>query len=179
MLTTAQIKNRTKFVTRRLGWKKLKPGELFQGVEKAQGLKKGEHPVPLGIMRCDSNTEEQLRRMTDDREYGLREVKLEGFPTKTPDAFVEMFCEHTGIQQTAGIQRIQFSYVIDIGEYDFMEHHVLSTGREVEWEGNDGSRYNAIILRLRMGGHYELQDKQGVGTGVISCDRIKKIFISA
>lgn len=42
-LTAEQIRNRTKTVTRRLRWFRLKPGALLQPVLKSQGLKKGEH----------------------------------------------------------------------------------------------------------------------------------------
>jgi len=51
MLTTAQYCARTKDVTRRLGWANLKPGDMFNGVEKAMGLKKGEK-----INKCAPDT---------------------------------------------------------------------------------------------------------------------------
>ena len=60
-LTTEQIRNRTKDVTRRLGWKNLKPGEHFRAVEKCQGLKKGEHIVKLYELECISNIPEPLK----------------------------------------------------------------------------------------------------------------------
>ena len=47
MITTEQIKNRTKTVTRRLGWNFLKPGEVVNACEKCRGLKAGQkvqHP---------------------------------------------------------------------------------------------------------------------------------------
>lgn len=40
--TTDQILNRTKTVTRRLGWENLQPGDRFWAVKKAMGLKRGE-----------------------------------------------------------------------------------------------------------------------------------------
>ena len=45
-MTLPQFHARTKDVTRRLGWKDLAHGTFLQAVEKAQGLKAGEHPVP-------------------------------------------------------------------------------------------------------------------------------------
>ena len=42
MLTKDQVRNRHKTVTRRLGWRRLKPGDVLRGVEKAMGLKAGE-----------------------------------------------------------------------------------------------------------------------------------------
>jgi hypothetical protein len=47
-LTTEQVRNRTKTVTRRVGWRFAKVGDVVQPVVKAQGLKKGEHPQPIG-----------------------------------------------------------------------------------------------------------------------------------
>jgi hypothetical protein len=41
-LTTIQVQNQTKTVTRRLGWDKLKPGDRLQPIYKGMGLKKGE-----------------------------------------------------------------------------------------------------------------------------------------
>ena len=41
MLTTAQIRAGTKTVTRRLGWKFLKPGDRLMACVKCQGLGKG------------------------------------------------------------------------------------------------------------------------------------------
>ncbi len=42
MLTTQQMQDRTKDVTRRVGWWFLKPGDVIMAVEKGMGLKKGE-----------------------------------------------------------------------------------------------------------------------------------------
>lgn len=47
-LTSTQINDRTKTVTRRLGWSRLRPGTLLQPVVKAQGLKKGEKVQKVG-----------------------------------------------------------------------------------------------------------------------------------
>ncbi len=47
-LTAEQMRARTKTVTRRLGWSSLKPGDIVQPVEKAQGLRKGEKVVKSG-----------------------------------------------------------------------------------------------------------------------------------
>jgi len=41
-MTTKQVRNQTKTVTRRFGWWFLKAGDIVQPVEKAMGLKKGE-----------------------------------------------------------------------------------------------------------------------------------------
>jgi hypothetical protein len=106
MLTTEQVRNKTKPVTRRMGWKKLKPGDLVQGVVKGMGLKKGEKIEKLHIIRVKSNSPEVLNTITE------KEVTLEGFPGKSPQWFVEMFCKsHKGCTPESFVNRIEFEYV--------------------------------------------------------------------
>src|SRR4051812_15043835 len=47
-LTTAQVRARTKTVTRRGGWLFAKVGDVVQPVVKSQGIKKGEHVEKIG-----------------------------------------------------------------------------------------------------------------------------------
>jgi hypothetical protein len=47
-LTTEQILNRSKTVTRRFGWDFLKPGDQVQPIRRGMGLKKGEKQELLG-----------------------------------------------------------------------------------------------------------------------------------
>ena len=51
MLTTEQIINRTKTVTRRNGWKNLKKGDLLCGARKCMGLRPGEKMERLSTIR--------------------------------------------------------------------------------------------------------------------------------
>lgn len=79
-LTVPQIQAGTKDVTRRLGWEFLKVGELFQPVRKCMGLKPGEKLELLrGPLRVVSLRREPLDMMTTDLDYGLEEVRREGF----------------------------------------------------------------------------------------------------
>jgi hypothetical protein len=115
-LTSAQILNRTKFVTRRIGWRFLKPGDLLQPVRKAMGLKAGEKAEWLGgPIRVVDVRRERLDRMVSDAGYGVREVRLEGFaghPTKGwPDQFVAFFCASHRCLPGDEITRIEFEYV--------------------------------------------------------------------
>lgn len=110
-LTTPQFRGQSKFVTRRLGWKNAKPGEIIMGIEKGMGLKKGEKQVELGKIRVVSNRQENLNRMALQPLYGQREAILEGFPKMSGGAFVEMFCKHNGCKPNTLIQRIAFEYV--------------------------------------------------------------------
>jgi hypothetical protein len=108
-LTTEQVRAQTKVVTRRLNWLHAEPGMLLQPVVKAQGLKKGEHPVRIGgPIRVVSVRREHLSRMT------WTECALEGFPSLSPVAFIEMFCKaNRPCTPTHLVTRIQFEYVTE------------------------------------------------------------------
>jgi len=116
MLTQTQIRSRTKTVTRRIGWVKLKPGELLRGVEKGMGLKAGEKVRPLSTIRAVNVRPEPLSALTADAEYGAAECVKEGFgdhPTLCcPDKFVEFFCSsHRGCTPDTIVTRIEFEYI--------------------------------------------------------------------
>ena len=103
--TQPQFRARTKTVTRRMGWKHAKAGMLLMGVEKAQGLKKGEHVVPLGPIRIVSVRWEPLHTITQ------ADVIAEGFPDWTPAQFVAFFCQFNGCAPDAVVTRIEFVYM--------------------------------------------------------------------
>ncbi len=110
-LTVEQYKNKTKFVTRRLGWGFAKPGDIFNGVEKAQGLKAGEKMVILGQHVIVSSRWEPLNLMVLNPLYGYEECRLEGFPNLTPDEFVEMFCDANRCRPGEPVNRMAFEYL--------------------------------------------------------------------
>jgi len=115
-ITTEQIKNRSKTVTRRAGWEKLKIGEILNGCVKCMGLKTGEKIERLCKIRVVGLRREKLRAMVDDLDYGFQETTLEGFPVghdkHWPSEFVEMFCKsHSGVTPESTITRIEFEYV--------------------------------------------------------------------
>lgn len=116
MLTTRQVRERSKDVTRRLGWLNAKPGELIAACEKCQGLKRGEKIERLAIIRVVSVRLEPLRRLTDDVEYGFEEIRREGFAQDPrlcwPSVWVPWFCEsHPGCTPETAVNRIEFAYV--------------------------------------------------------------------
>lgn len=111
-LTTEQVRNRTKTVTRRLGWRFAKAGDVVQPVVKSQGLKKGETVEKIGgPIRVVSVRREPLERMAKDRHYGAREARAEGFEAMNGAGFVQMFCEHNNVTPEAEVTRIEFEYV--------------------------------------------------------------------
>lgn len=116
VLTTSQILDQSKDVTRRLGWEFLKVGDLLQPVKKCMGLRPGETIQRLGCpIRVVGMRREPLSRMTEDLDYGFEEVRREGFEHSrmycVPSAWVEMFCNtHKGCTPATVITRIEFAY---------------------------------------------------------------------
>lgn len=116
MLTQEQVRSRTKRVTRRMGWRHLKAGDLLSGVEKGMGLKPGEKVVKIATIRVVAVRQELLRRLVDEPAYGAEECRLEGFgehPTlRDPTAFVAFFCaSHRGCTAASAVTRIEFEYL--------------------------------------------------------------------
>ena len=115
-MTTEQIRAGTKDVTRRLGWLHAKPGQLLMPALKCMGLKPGERIVALRApIRLVDVRREPLRMMTDDLDYGLEEIRREGFEGHlelgSPIAWVEWFCRsHRGCEPGTVITRLQFEY---------------------------------------------------------------------
>lgn len=111
-LTSDQVRNRSKTVTRRLGWKRAKVGDLEQPIVQGQGLKKGQRVERInGPIRNVDVRFEPLRRMTNDIDYGVSECVKEGFPHLTPHEFVAMFCEANRCTPGAVVTRIEFEYL--------------------------------------------------------------------
>lgn len=118
-LTTRQVRDRTKTVTRRMGWLDLKPGELLCAVVKGMGLKPGEKIERICVIRVASARRERLDRMLMDIRYGFEECRKEGFPKMNGPEFVEMFChanKSKKCKKTSTITRIEFEYVT-LGEW--------------------------------------------------------------
>lgn len=123
-----QGKDPLKTVTRRLGWKNLKPGERLQVVNKCQGLKAGEHPIKLAVVEVVNVRRERLHEMTNRIYYGLAEVRREGFHHLTPHQFVAMFCKCMKCKPSQEITRIEWGYLVDV--------EVILTGVVSNVDGN-------------------------------------------
>lgn len=115
-LTPEPYKSGRKTVTRRNGWKHIKIGKIYNGVDRVMGFKKGERPMIFGQHVPIDSRWEPLRRMLDDLEYGKREVIREGFPKMTPIEFVEMYCRHNKCTPDDEVNRIEFRRVLKWGE---------------------------------------------------------------
>lgn len=103
-LTTPQFRDGSKTVTRRVGWQSLKAGDRLLAVEKAMGLRKGEHPVPLGVIEVVSVRREHIREMDP------ADCAREGFPDMTPADFAAMFTRHMKCPDGM-VTRIEFKRV--------------------------------------------------------------------
>ena len=110
MLTTEQVKNKTKTVTRRLGWKNLKKGDILNACVKCMGLKKGEKPAKLGLIRVVDVRQEMLLDMMRYN-YGRVEAYMEGFENMRGSEFVQMFCETMKCKPETEVTRIEFEYI--------------------------------------------------------------------
>lgn len=104
-LTTDQILNQTKTVTRRKGWLHIKIWETIQPVNKCMGLKPGESPLRLGPpIRILSVRREPINAITQE------DVIREGFPEWTPEQFIQMYCRYNKCKPDDLCTRIEFTY---------------------------------------------------------------------
>lgn len=110
-LTTDQIRNRTKTVTRRRGWTFLKPGEILNACVKCQGLKPGEKIERICQIRVVAVSRERLYDITMALDGGYGEATKEGFPDMTGEMFAEMFAETMGGYIDQEVTRIEFEYL--------------------------------------------------------------------
>lgn len=104
-LTTKQIRERTKTVTRRLKWMNLRAGDIVNAVVKSMGLRPGEKIQKLAEIRIVSVRREALS-LCDDAD-----AAREGFPEKTGKEFINLFCKHMGGGPDQIVTRIEFEYV--------------------------------------------------------------------
>lgn len=113
-MTTEQVRNQTKTVTRRLGWTFLKPGDLLQPIEKGQGIPKGGRVVKIGdpirVVSVGGEWISDFRQRPDAQEECWRE----GFPGMTPSEFYAFF---RGSHPDPGaddlrVTRIEFEYTV-------------------------------------------------------------------
>lgn len=104
-LTTAQVLDGSKTVTRRLGWHRLRAGDYVQAVRSAQGIRKGDKMQRLRVIRVLDVRREPLNWITRE------DVIAEGFPQLSLSEFVEMFCRtHKGCLPETMVTRIAFEY---------------------------------------------------------------------
>ena len=104
-LTEDPVRTQAKTVTRRLGWRYLRPGERLCLCRKVMGRKPGEPLVRIVDVEVVSVRVEPLAAVTDD------DVAREGFPGRTAAWFVEFFCPHMRATPATPVTRIQWRYL--------------------------------------------------------------------
>jgi hypothetical protein len=110
--TKKQIQEQTKTVTRRVGWWFLKPGDRLCGIEKAQGLKKGEKIKRISPIEIVSVKSEMIYDLLDNPEYFKEEMIKEGFPGMSVEEFFKLFMKLNDFDYTEEpYNRIEFRYI--------------------------------------------------------------------
>ena len=104
-LTESRVRDRSKTVTRRSGWRLLRPGERLNACVKCMGLKKGEKIQKICVIEVVSAI--QVRLSDIDENDCIRE----GFPDMSPQEFVDFFCKEMKCKPEAIVTRIEFKYV--------------------------------------------------------------------
>jgi hypothetical protein len=106
-LTEDAVRARRKTVTRRLGWRMLKPGDRLTLCRKVMGRRDGEPLVRICEVEVVDVRREQLWNITDE------DVEREGFDLDEWQAsdFVEFFCAHMNCRPEAEVTRIEWRYL--------------------------------------------------------------------
>lgn len=117
-LTTDAVRARQKTVTRRMGWRKLKPGQRLQLCVKVMGRRAGEplekicavEVVAVDRVRLDQITPAEVER------EGLWDRAVAEVGPGDPEAvcrwFVEFFCaSHKGCEPGSIVTRIAWRYL--------------------------------------------------------------------
>jgi hypothetical protein len=105
-LTEAQVRARTKTVTRRTGWLMVKPGDRLTLCRKVMGRRPGEPLDRIATVQVVSVRREPLNAVT------AADVAAEGFPAMTPAEFVTFFLRtHPGTVPGTEVTRIEWRYL--------------------------------------------------------------------
>lgn len=120
-LTEASVMDRTKTVTRRLGWRHLRPGDRLTLCRKVMGRRRADGTVEplvrLAEVEVVDVRRDKLWAITDDeiaREAVLDQPWVEVYVDSgqpTPQAWVWWYCEQFGVQPDAEVTRIEWRYL--------------------------------------------------------------------
>lgn len=117
-ITTDQILNRTKTVTRRVGWNHLKIGERLLAVDKLRTRS----AQKLAVIEVVSIRKERVLdiRTDDCRREGMGRgecwcKRKSCDQAGGPWCFINMFCDAMGVAPDATVNRIEFKYVDECG----------------------------------------------------------------
>lgn len=105
--TLDQVRARRKWVTRRMGFADLMVGEELTGIEKGQGLRRGERQVVVARVLVVGVRREPLASITQ------ADVIAEGFPDLDTAGFVDLFCKLNKCVPEDVVTRISFRYGLE------------------------------------------------------------------
>lgn len=104
-LTEPQVRDRSKTVTRRVGWRMLRRGDQLTLCRKVMG-RRGEPLERIAAVEVTAVRRERLDAIT------AADVTAEGFPQMTPAEFVSFFCAtHRGCSPGTEVTRIEWRYL--------------------------------------------------------------------
>lgn len=103
--TEASVRDRTKTVTRRMGWHYLKPGDTLTLCRKVMGRKPGEDLVRIAEVEVVSVRREPLDAIT------VEDVRREGFGFITPAQFVRWYATAFEVEPSTEVTRIEWRYL--------------------------------------------------------------------
>jgi hypothetical protein len=105
-LTGPQVRDWTKTVTRRTGWRMLRVGDQLILCRKVMGRRKGDPLKRIATVEVTSPRHERLDLIT------AADVAAEGFPQMTPAEFVVFYCAtHHGCDAATEVTRIEWRYL--------------------------------------------------------------------
>lgn len=109
-LTEQAVRDRSKTVTRRLGWEFLQPGQRLTLVRKSMGRRRRDGTVEPLVRITDVEIVSAIRVVLGA--IIPSDVEREGFPGWTGEQFVEFFCQtHKGCTPNTVVTRIEWSYL--------------------------------------------------------------------
>lgn len=109
-LTEEAVVSRQKTVTRRMGWRFLKPGDRLTLCRKVQGRKRRDGTVDPLVRLAEVEVVDVRREPLEF--MSLADLAREGFPEWTTiRQFVEFFCEHMRCEPSTDVTRIEWRYL--------------------------------------------------------------------
>lgn len=109
-MTTQQIRDKSKTVTRRRGWANLQLKTKLIACVKCMGLKKGQQIERIGLIEVLDVKREALGELLKEP-YGSEEARKEGFPELTGEQFAKKFIADQGGDLNQIVTRIEFKHI--------------------------------------------------------------------
>lgn len=110
--TEASVRDRTKDVTRRLGWEALRAGDDLDLCRKVMGRKAGDPLVRIARVHVVGVTWEPLDAITDE------DARREGVAgVETAADFIAFYCDAFRVEPSRQVRRIEWRYAFDFDRF--------------------------------------------------------------